>query len=245
MVAGFATTVSAFLLLLSCGRGAASEESALLASTEVSFESVTGLGPHRMSSTLSWDRGAAWGGRTTETLELVWGDWDHFRVRRLRDDRLATEELVVGGVAYTRAGKGRFRQARDAELYRVQLAGSWSYWERALEPFRGAHVAAADGEEEVEARPARRFLLSKTPQVGAAAPSKYIPQSLSGSFVLDEATAVRLRAEMEGVYLDSGNEERPVTVTLALERADFGVFPDLSPPPRARRPLLGDQPSRE
>jgi hypothetical protein len=237
--------VSAFLLLLSCGRGAASEESVLLASKQVSFESVAGLGPHRMSSTLSWDRGAARGGKTTETLELVWGDWDHFQARRLRDDRLATEVRVVGGVAYTRAGKGRFRRARDAELYRVQLAGSWSYWERALEPFRGVHVSAADGDERVESRPARRFVLSMISLAGNADHSTHRPQSLSGSFVLDEATAVRLRGEMEGVYFEGGNEERPVAIELALERADFGVFPDLSPPSRARRPLLGEQPTRE
>ena len=81
--------------------------------------------------------------------------------------------LVVGGVAYTRAGKGRFRQARDAELYRVQLAGTWSYWERALEPFRGAHVSTADGDEVVESRPARRFLLSMTSQEGAPTPSPH------------------------------------------------------------------------
>ena len=166
-------------------------------------------------------------------------------MRRLRDDRLATEVLVVGGVAYTRAGKGRFRQARDAELYRVQLAGTWSYWERALEPFRGAHVSTADGDEVVESRPARRFLLSMTSQEGAPTPSPHRPKSLSGSFVLDEATAVRLRAEMKGVYLESGNDERPVTVGLELERADFGVFPDLSPPSRARRPLLEDRPARD
>ena len=66
-MAGFATTVSAFLFLFSCGGGAPSEESALQASMNVSFESVAGLGPHRMSSTLSWDRGAAQGGRTDES----------------------------------------------------------------------------------------------------------------------------------------------------------------------------------
>jgi hypothetical protein len=235
--------VSALLLLLSCGKGAASGESALLAAKEVSFESVTGLGPHRMVSTLTWDRGAARGGKTTETLELVWGDWDHFQVRRLRDDRLATEVRVVRGVAYTRAGKGRFRQARDAELYRVQLAGTWSYWERALEPFRGAHLSVMDGVVEVESRPARRFLLSLVSK--AAPPRAHRPQSLTGSFLLDEATAVRLRAELEGVYLESGNEERPVIIRLVLARSDFGVFPDLSPPTRAKRPLLEDRPTRE
>ncbi len=244
-MAGFATTVSALMLLLSCERGTASGDSTLSASEVVSFESVAGLGPHRMSSTLTWDRGAARGGSTTETLELVWGDWDHFLVRRLRDDRLATEELIVGGVAYTRAGKGRFRQASDAELYRVQLAGSWSHWERALEPFRGGHVSASDGDEMVESRPARRFLLSLAPEGKGVSPGSHQPESLAGRVIVDKSTAVRLRAELKGVYFEAGNPDRPVTVGLVLERADFGVFPDLSPPSAARRPLLEERPRRE
>ncbi|MEE2751925.1 MAG: hypothetical protein VX519_10880 [Myxococcota bacterium] len=88
----------------------------LLASEAVTFDTVTQLGPHRMESVLRWERGERRGGASTETLELLWGDWDNFQVRRIRDSRLASEVRVVRGVAYSRSGNGRFRRAEEAEL---------------------------------------------------------------------------------------------------------------------------------
>jgi len=237
----FARILSVLLVVVACGGKKSDEPDPLLVASEsVTFESVAQLGPHRFESVLSWDRGEGRGGRTNEVMELLWGDWDNFQVRRLRDDRLAAEVRVVQGVAYTRSGKGRFREARDSELYRVQLAGTWSYWDRALEPFRGRLRSNYDQKEQVEGREARRFVIALThPEEEPR--TAHLPQSLVGQVLVDESTAVRLKAQVEGTYLESGDPDRPVIVSLKLHRADFGAFPDLAPPTRSRSPLFGER----
>jgi len=237
----FARMLPVLLVLSACRGGSPAEPDPLLVASEsVTFESVTRLGPHRMESVLTWDRGEGRGGRTTEILELLWGDWDNFQVRRLRGDRLASEIRVVQGVAYSRSGKGRFREASDAELYRVQLAGTWSYWDRALEPFRGRLRSSYDQKEEMEGREARRFVIALTHSQEESRHT-HQPRTLVGQVLLDESTAVRLKARLEGTYLESGDKERPVQVSLELQRADFGAFPDLAPPPRSRSPRFEER----
>jgi hypothetical protein len=236
----FTKVLVAVVCLTACSREPGSQLDEFLAASEtVTFDTVTQLGPHRMESVLAWDRGASRGGGSTETLELLWGDWDNFQVRRIRDSRLASEVRVVRGVAYRRSGKGRFRQASDAELYRVQLAGTWSYWERALEPFMG-RVEASRGEDAVvEGRSARMYEVRLGPPATQnRARRVHEPASLRGTLILDAALALRLSAELRGRYLESGDPERPVDVRLTVKRSDFGGFPDLKPPSNARRRVL-------
>jgi len=223
--------------LTACGGEPGVEVDAFLeASESVTFDTVTELGPHRLESVLSWERGVRRGGVSTETLELLWGDWDNFQVRRIRDGRMASEVRVVRGVAYSRSGSGRFRKANDAELYRVQLAGTWSYWERALEPFMG-RVEAVRGEDAVvEGRAAYRYSIGLGPLVPEMERRRaHIPQALEGALVLDSALALRLSAELQGTYWESGDEERPVDVRLTVQRSDLGGFPDLKVPSNPRR----------
>ncbi len=240
---GFTKVLVGVLWLTACrGEPGTDADEFLIASEAVTFDTVTQLGPHRMESILRWERGERRGGVSTETLELLWGDWDNFQVRRIRDARLASEVRVVRGVAYSRSGSGRFRRADDAELYRVQLAGTWSYWERALEPFMG-RVEAVRGEDAVvEGRAAQRYEIS----LGQADPEArgrraHVPQSLSGAFVLDSALALRLSAQLKGTYLESGDEERPVEIRLTVQRSDLGGFPDLKAPSNPRRRPLSNK----
>ena len=90
----------------------------------------------------------------------------------------------------------------------------------------------------VEGRPATRYSLSLAePAEGEEArPRADVPLSLAGEVVLDEATATRLSAEVEGRYLAGGEDER--SVKLKLMRSGFGQPPAIETPTDAR----GDRP---
>lgn len=213
-----------------CGPSAADELAG--ASTQVTLESAARLGPHRLEATIVNVEGSR---ETRETLELLWGDWDNFQARRLRDGRQRAEVRVIQRVAYARAGQGRFTRHEDAELYRTELGYSWNVWDQALGPFVGRIVwEVEDDDAVVEGRPATRYSLSLAePAEGEEArPRADVPLSLSGEVVLDEATATRLSVEVEGRYLAGGEDERGVK--LKLMRSGLGQPPAIETPADAR-----------
>ncbi len=223
---------------LSCSTGEEEEvvDEYLAASESATFESVARLGPHHLESTTTIEKKVQ--GRThtsTETLDVAWGDWDNFRVQRIRDGRAASEVRVVQSVAYSRSGSGRFRQAEDAELYRLELGGSWNTWDRALEPFRGCVEAEAVGDTVVEGRPARQYALSLVSPLAEECTRGHQPLSLEGYMILDRAHSVRLAAELQASYAENGDPDRQVSQHLVLSRADIGDFPVLEVPGRVRR----------
>jgi hypothetical protein len=226
------------LLLVSCSRGeeVVEVDEFLAASESATFDSVTRLGPHHLESIITMDKQIQ--GRThssTETLDIAWGDWDNFRVQRIRDGRAASEVRVVEAVAYARSGSGRFREADDAELYRLEIAGSWNTWDRALEAFRGCVQAELVGDTVVEGRPARQYGLSLASPLAEECTKGHQPLSLEGSMTLDRAHAVRLAAELEASYAENGDPDRQVRLHLLLTRADIGDFPVLEVPGGVRR----------
>ena len=126
------------LFWAACSSGPPSPESdeLLRASESATFGNVTRLGPHVFEARLT--RESMFDGQKTEEKVVVaWGDWDNFQLQRYRNDRLRAENRVLRGKAYAKSGKGRFRAAKDAELYRIEMRHSASFWGRALEPFRG------------------------------------------------------------------------------------------------------------
>ncbi len=193
------------------------------AADEAIFASVEKLGPHRCMAT--WSRadtraGASAGGHE-QAVEIAWRDWDRFSVRRLTNGEPSTEVIVVGGHPWTRNRGGRWERREDAETWRVQLQNTWDTWDEALEPFGDRVQLTETGRELIEGRWARRFTVA----LGPEKPSKgrrpaFTPRSLSGTVWLDELTAVRLLAEVEGV-VTQGNLERKIT--LRLVRSDFGA----------------------
>jgi len=150
-----------FLAVLACSNTPTTSKSddLLAASESATFENVTRLGPHRFESILR--RESSFDGQTTtEKVSMAWADWDNFQLQRFRNDRLRAENRVRRGKAFARSGKGRFRAARDAELYRVEMRHSASFWGRALEPFRGRVHAEHAESGTINGRPAQRYTLS-------------------------------------------------------------------------------------
>jgi hypothetical protein len=193
---------------------------------------VTRLGPHAFEATLL--RESTYDGhKTEEKVRVAWGDWDNFQLQRYRNDRLRAESRVLRGQAYAKSGKGRFRTARDAELYRVEMRHSASFWGRALEPFRGRVHAQRMESATVDGRPAHRYSISLTD--GEAPERGHVPVALRGEMWLDETTAIRLSGKLEGHYIKNGVEGKDVLIALELHRNKIGIVPVITRPEDARR----------
>jgi hypothetical protein len=157
-----------------------------------------------------------------QATEIDWRDWDRFKVTRVSDGHPSSEVVVVGGVPWARSGNGTWEQRDDAETYRTQLQSTWDSWDEALEPFEGRIALSETGRELIEGRWARRFTVGLAPEPATKThgrKSTFTPTSLVGTVWLDELTAVRLLAEVEGTVAQ-GNLQR--TITLRLSRSDFG-----------------------
>lgn len=220
------------LFASACHRGPSAAEQLAEASRRVSFGTLAQLGPHRLAATVT--RGEPEGADVdTETLELDWGDLDNFQVRRVRNGRVRSELRVLRGEAWVRVGTSPFNHYDDAELYRVELASTWNVFDTALSPFQG-RIQLLDGQETVvEGRPAMRYTVALAP--GEAPARGHVPQSLSGEVVLDQATAMRLVARVEGSYLESGRADRLRTIQVELTRSQLGLLPPIEAPQRERK----------
>ena len=220
--------------LAGCGGSSkSSEEDTLLeASESATFENVTRLGPHRFQSILVQEKSLG-GQTTTEKVAMEWADWDNFQLQRFRNDKLRAESRVLRGKAFARSGKGRFRNAKDAELYRIEMRHSASFWGRALEPFRGRVLAEPAESGTIDGRPAQRYTLSladgEPPQRGSH------PISLQGEMWIDLATAVRLSGKLKGHFLKNGIEGQDVLIALTLNRDAIGIVPVIERPENVRR----------
>ena len=223
-----------FALAVGCGGGSggSSSDELLEATESATFENVTRLGPHRFEATLTRER-VETGHKTVERVSVAWADWDNFQLQRYRNDKLRAENRVIRGNAFARSGSGRFREAKDAELYRVEMRHSASFWGRALEPFLGRVEATREETATVNGRPAQRYTLTLSP----APPRErgHQPLSLQGEMWIDEATATRIRAQLEGHYLKNGKEGDDVLLSLRMERSEIGIVPPIDRPSGARR----------
>lgn len=224
----------AWLLALAgtaCEREPPPEERLAQASNTVTLGTFGLLGPHQLESTVSRERD---GRVTVETLRIAWGDPDNFQVQRLRDGRPVAEVRVIEAQAWSRTGTGRFAQHDDAEVFRVELGSTWSLWGQALSPF-GDRVLLADPQDAVfEGRPATRYAVSLAPTPAPLRRNQHEPVDLQGHVVLDQATALRLQAEVEGRYLENGKPDRMRTVRLNHLLSAIGEPPALEVPKRTR-----------
>lgn len=224
--------LGAFTQACSSSSNTTKTDDLLLASESATFENVTRLGPHRFEATLQRET-INIGQNTVEKVSVSWADWDNFQLERFRNDRLRAENRVVRGKAFARSGKGRFREAKDAELYRVEMRHSASFWGRALEPFRGRVDAEKEESATINGRPAQRYSISLAP--GAPPDRGHVPIALSGEMWLDEATATRLSGHLEGHYLKNGKEEQDVLISLDMSRSEIGIIPRIQRPSGARK----------
>ena len=189
------------------------------AADEATFASVEKLGPHRcLSSIVRTDsRDGVAGASHTEVAEIAWRSWDRFRVTRVMDGQPVSDAIVVGGKPWARSYQGPWEAREDAETFRVQLQATWDSWDPAMEPFgeRVAFTASSLPKKKKKKKVAHR--------------SGFTPVALSGAVWLDEQSAVRLLASVEG-QVSQGNLVR--SIQLKLTRSDFGEDLNIDPPPK-------------
>lgn len=209
-----------------------------LVSQEIQFQSVDNLGPHKYLASIERAeyRGDDLATKATETFEITWQGWDDFEMRRAVDGESAGVVRVVTGEAWVERN-GRWQSRGDAEPYRQELRQTWSGWDQALDAFRGRVDLVEAEEGVVEARPATRYTVSLRPErkVGKAKARRRAreggPTALSGFVWVDQTTAVRLVAEVQGTTR-RGDVSR--TVALKLARSAIGQDQGIEPPPKAR-----------
>ncbi len=222
---------AALALLAACsGRGCREEEPApdlAEVSEQAQFATVEQLGPHHLLATINRKeyRDDELVSSASETLDIRWQDWDHFLLRRLVDGDIVYAVRVVDGRAWLRRGVRRWDAKDDAEPYRLQLRTTWNAWDEALELFRDRIAYKDLGTGVVEGRPARRYAVSLAP--AEPVPEKRAkrraseggPTALAGTLWVDEATSVRLQAEVMGTWVRGGTRKE---ITLRLNRSGIG-----------------------
>lgn len=218
------------LLLTACSGGGADAPSLVAASRDVTFGSLGALGSFVLEARVQRDRTTESGTTSTvEAFQLSWKDVDHFEVVETRDGRPGTRTLVVGGRAWFATGAGPLLPQRDAEPYRAQLAQTWDPWTAALEPFGERMVYTETDREPVEGRPTIVYTVSLAP-LEKPVKRAWEPVALDGRVWVDEATAVRLLADVRG---EARSGAATLVTQLQVAVKGVGVEPTLSAPPSA------------
>lgn len=214
--------------LLACGPPEPPPEIAIAeASGEVTWESTALLGPHHYTAsveTTQFDR------PSTQTVDVLWADWDNYEIERRRDGRLNSRVLLLDGQVW-QGDDNRMRTSENVELYRRELATTWNVFEEALRPFADVVVLEKTSETVVEGRPALVYAVSMKADVPTQ--SKSVPTELSGTVTVDEGTAVRLLADVSGTVVDHKGNSKITRVILT--RSEIGQVPELVAPTNTGR----------
>lgn len=199
---------------------------------KVPFDVVDRLGPHVATATTrtTEQRAGAEPRVRTEVLEIRWSDWENFESARTVDGARVSTSRVVGGRGYVER-YGAWQELSEAEPLRQELRIAWDAWGAAMDPFDHRLVLEDPDGDVVEGRPATRYAVTLAPLAAAPAKAKRKAKakaksggepprsdtellSLTGTVVLDDATAVRLVAEVSGEYRQ-GTVQRAVALSLA------------------------------
>ncbi len=211
-------------LAMGCEPAPEPEQELLEASEVVSFGDIANLGPHRLEASIH--RAQVVDGRRDEVaqeqVQLVWRDWNNFQLARRRDGVIISQVLVEEGSARVRQADGRLLSVSDVEPHRVELRMAWDVWGLALSVFDGAMQLEHQGEGQLDGRTASHYRVGLSPD-GERQHGRIVADSLEGSLWLDEATAVRLMAEVEGRWHRVGQEHLVNEVKIIMVRTDFGL----------------------
>jgi hypothetical protein len=205
---------------------------------------VDQLGPHAYLATITRTelREDAVVSESQEVFEIRWQGWDDFEVRRTVDGDVASAVLVAGGRAWV-LRNGAWQARPDAEPFRQELRLTWSGWDQAMDGFddRVSYLTPEDGV--VEGRPARRYALelAPLPKMGKARRKRREaeggPTAVSGFVWVDQNTAVRIVADVQGETVRGDVTRR---IQLKLARSAFGKDQGIAPPAAAEaRPVAG------
>lgn len=215
----------------------------------VQYASVDRLGPHVfLSSIVRTTTNAKGTARSSEeAVEIKWVDWNTFAYRRVVDGEAVMSVTTVEGRPYVLRPDGGATRRDDAEPYRIELRAGWDTWDQALSRFSAVTALTDQGSEVIEGRPARRFTVSLKAPPTEESPQQAerraiiereqgVARALSGTVWIDEATAVKLVADVTAEWATGPRVE---TVTLKLARSAIGQPLDLRAPANAAAaPLL-------
>ncbi|MEC7988151.1 MAG: hypothetical protein VX278_23495 [Myxococcota bacterium] len=196
------------------------EERLAQASQKVIFASVEKLGSHRYTAQVRRReyRGDELVSEHEERVQIDWIDWDNFSYMREVDDREVMNLVVIDHQTWQLKKNGVWEQRPDAEPYRVQMRSSWNTWDQFVGPFEKALVWKDLGESEQDGRKVQLYEVDVDP-LKISQKRNLIPKSISGSVSIDQATAVRVYAE---VQLSSTHDDYTKDVRLQLRREDIG-----------------------
>lgn len=196
------------------------EERLAEASQDVIFASVEQLGVHRYQAQVRRKefRGDLKISEHEEQVQIEWVDWDNFSYVREVDSKEVMNLVVVDHTAWQLRKNGSWAKRPDAEPYRVQMRSSWNTWEQVVAPFSEALLWRELGASTLEGREVQRYELSLDTQ-NIPQRRNLIPKSISGSVAIDQATAVRIYAE---VQLVSEHDDYRKEVSIQLKRQDIG-----------------------
>lgn len=238
------------LSLLACAGDPGAEAGPTLAEGAAStiFASQSTLGPHVMRVSVRRSvRAESTPGEqiSEETLLLRWQDTDHWRLERARDGRPVEGVTIWDNVAWHDGADGPVRKP-DAEPARVLLAQTWDPWRLAFEQVDASLVLTDVGVETTQGRKAHRHsVTARAPvEADAAAAGADPPRpaartraprprrgafevtAASGDVWIDEATAVRLAADVR-VDARAGAQQHTTVLHFALEQigGDVGLTP--------------------
>lgn len=216
----------AFLVAFAAGcRGpSAPGEERLRASQTVDFGDIAGLGPHRMEASVARtdlsDGGPA---RTrNEQTRLTWRSWDDFTLERARDGVPFAHFEIAGGRGQVLKPDGVMHAAADLEPLRLELRQAWDVWDPFLGPLRDVIAYTWQGQALIEGRLADQYSVSVAPS-GADPASRTVPERLDGTLWIDQASGVRLMADVTTRWHRRGHEREAHEAHLILVRTDFGL----------------------
>lgn len=212
------------LLLLACS-GGTPEVPRPEAARKVTLGTLQDLGSFEMAATIERAQrlGEAAPTTTTTALKLEWQDADHWAYTRARDGRGETRIVVHDGVGWLGTGDSPLTRRPDTEPLRAQVARNWDPWAEALGAYEGQLVLTRVGVETVGERRAERFAVSLAPGTTTRR-TGWSPTRASGDVWFDEATAVRVQAQVELAAARKGQSDE-ITLLLAVSRVgeDLGL----------------------
>jgi hypothetical protein len=214
----------ALALATSCEPSTPPDQELVQASREVSFGDIANLGAHRLEASIL--RSVVVDGTRQEggqdQIQLVWRDWDNFQLARRRSGEIISQVLVDGGSARVRQADGRLVAASDVEPHRVELRMAWDVWSLGLSVFDGMYELRHLGDGQLDGRAASQYGVTLLPSEQRQR-GRVVADSLEGTVWIDEATAVRLMAEVQGSWHRVGQDTVVNEVKVILVRTDFGL----------------------
>lgn len=216
-----------FLVALAagCQEQPAPGEERLRVSQQVDFGDIAGLGPHRMEASITrTDRVEGQPPRAREEqARVTWSSWDDFTLLRLSDGEERARFEASGGRGRMSKPDGAMHEVDDLEPLRLELRQAWDVWDPFLGSLRDCIAYTYEGQALIGGRLANRYSVSIAP--AAAEPvARTVPELIEGTLWIDEASGVRLMADVSTRWHRRGHEGQVREAHLILVRTDFGVL---------------------